>query len=630
MICRFLLCAALLFAPLAASAQEALALGAPFSDHMVLQQGRAIAVWGTGRSGDRVDVALGEAVASAIVGADGNWRAELSAMSAQHGLTMRVRAASGSAITVNDVAVGDVWLCSGQSNMEFEVAQATNADSELANSSDADLRLLLVPRGRSHQPQSQFSNPAHWASSDAQSAAHFSAACYHLGRELRARLHIPIGLIAASWGGSRIEDWLSRRRLMALGGYEADLAALDAHQRDPAAADVVALLRLESWITRNAPPADAARFAGGPARGTWEQWGEAALASFDGVARYTATITMTRAQAAAARTLALGTIDDIDVTQVNGQLVGMTTGWNVPRNYTLSPGALHAGVNSISVTVLDTGGGGGLYGNGPRGIILADGSIVALNAGWGLDVGASIEESGPPPIAPWANGEGLATLDQAMIAPLGNYAVAGYAWYQGESNAARAALYPAQLSALIADWRARFGGSRFLVVGLASFGRMADAPRRSHWAELREAQRRVAHDMPDVALVPAIDIGDVYDIHPTNKREVGRRLALAAVAAVPPTAPNPLARRVADGVELHFAQSYRLLGGVTSPTGLEACDKAGQCRFVTARLVAPDRLLVAVSPDDSELRYLWADSALVSLFDARGIPLPPFRIAMTP
>lgn len=629
MIGRLLLIPALLYAPAAAaSAQAALTLGAPYSDHAVFQRGRAIPVWGAGQPGERVYVSVGEGEATTLVGADGNWRVDLPPMQAQRGLTLHVRAASGAETSLLDIAVGDVWLCSGQSNMEFELRQATNADSELANSNDSDLRLLLVPRGRSRTSNTQFSSPSHWAASDASSAAHFSAACYHLGRELRARLHIPIGLIAASWGGSRIEDWLSRDRLRQLGGYEADLAALDAHRADPAAADAAAQVRLEDWIASHAPPSGATHIAGDPARGTWEQWGNDALASFDGVARYTATVTLTRAQVAAARTLALGTIDDNDLTLLNGRRVGMTMGWNVPRNYALPAGALHVGANSISVTVLDSGGGGGLYGNAPRGIVLADGSMVAPDAPWTLDVGAALADSGPPPLAPWANGEGLATLDQAMIAPLGAYAVTGYAWYQGESNAARASRYPAQLSALIADWRARFGGSRFLAVQLASFGRLADSPRRSNWAELREAQRRVAHNMPDVALVPVIDIGDVYDIHPTNKREVGRRLALAAVALTPPTAPDPVATRTADGVELRLDQPYRLLGGVSSPTGLEACNTAGQCRFVTARLIAPDRLLVASAPDDTQIRYLWADSALVSLFDAQGIPLPPFRMTI--
>lgn len=625
---HLLLIAALLFAPAAASAQGALTLGAPFSDHMVIQRDRATPLWGAGRPGDAIEITIGEHAARASVDAGGRWRTALPSMAAQRGLALRVRAASGEEIVANDVAVGDVWLCSGQSNMEFALRQATNADAELANSADADLRLLLVPRGRSHQPNNQFSRPARWAASDASSAAHFSAACYHLGRELRARLHIPIGLIAASWGGSRIEDWLSRERLTALGGYEADLAAIDAHERDPAAAETAAQARLEQWIASQEIHAGTLPIVGEPTRGTWEQWGYHTLASFDGVARYRTTVTLSATQAASARTLSLGTIDDIDLTLVNGRRVGMTTGWNVPRNYSLPAGALHVGTNSITVTVLDTGGGGGLYGNGPRGVVLADGSIVAFNAGWGLDVGAALAETGPPPLAPWANGEGLATLDQAMIAPLGAYAVAGFAWYQGESNAPRAALYPAQLTALIADWRAHFGGSRFLVVQLASFGRMADSPRRSNWAELREAQRQVAHDVADVMLIPAIDIGDIYDIHPTNKREVGRRLALAASLGTASLADNPVARRTAGGVELHLGQPYRLLGGVASPTGLEACTAAGQCRFVSARLVDPQTLLVATSPDDRELRYLWADSALVSLFADSGVPLPPFRIEL--
>lgn len=213
-----------------------------------------------------------------------------------------------------------------------------------------------------------------------------------------------------------------------------------------------------------------------------------------------------------------------------------------------------------------------------------------------------------------------------MIVPLGEYRVKGFAWYQGESNVRRASRYGGQLEALIADWRARMGGNEFLIVQLAAFGPYASAPYPSDWAALREAQRQVALRDPAVRLIPTMDIGDPYDIHPANKREVGRRLAHASLVAGA-NREIDLARS-GDVLKVLLPTSYRLVGGSRTPIGFELCDFSDHCRFVDARPTAPNQVELDVAANDFKLRYLWADSALTTLFDLDGVPLAPFELAI--
>jgi sialate O-acetylesterase len=616
--------------PEVAFARESLAIAPIFTDFAVIQRDRPVAVWGRGQPGARIEAGLGGGTADTVVDRRGNWRLDLAALPAREDIDLVVGSSTGERIALHHLTAGDVWLCAGQSNMEFPLRSASNAETELAQSGDDLLRLLLVPRQRSHVEATDFSQAVRWQPSEPQSATDFSAACYFMGRELRRKSHVPIGLISMAWGGSRIEDWLSAARLGKVGGFAAELALLDRYAANPAAADAAAATRLTLWMATLAdrPRPDRVPVAGNPERGRWEEWGEASLADFDGLARYRATVTLTLQQARNARFLSIGQVDDIDLTRLNGVTAGSSVGWDKARRYALTGLQVKAGSNQVDVIVLDTGSGGGLWGSDPRGVVLEDETLIPFDRTWTLQPLASLAETGLPPLAPWLNGEGLATLHNGMIAPLGNYGVTGFAWYQGESNADRAASYARLLRALIDDWRLRFGGRRFMLVQLANFGPMKNGPAPSNWAALREAQREVAQGDAATLLVPAIDVGDIYDIHPTNKREVGRRLALAASSDQWNL--GGIAQKISgNALLLDFGRSYRLVGGVAEPTGIEACDPAGRCRFVDSRLDAPGRLRIEVAPADVEVRYLWADSPLVSLFDSDGIPLPPFKLRIT-
>lgn len=616
--------AALLPARTVAADAKPFTLAPIFSDHAVLQRDKPLTLWGTGPAQAKVSVALGNAVSETPIGPDGNWMLTLEAQPVAEKLTLSVYLNGTLATQRHNLALGDVWLCSGQSNMEFELHKAANGASEVANSSDAGLRLLLIPRRRSFS-ETSLEKTAVWAAASPASATNFSAACYYMGRDLRRRQKIPIGLIAASWGGSRIEDWLSREKLTQLGGYTDELASQDQHRRDPAASDRQTAARLELWVQKHLDDDSKARWMRAPlGEGIWENWNISDFSEFDGMARYRIKFDLPPAIAQKSKSLFIGRVDDADWTTVNGVKIGHTLGWDVDRTYPLKQGQLRAGPNEIEIVVLDTGGGGGIWGNALPSIELADGSNFALADGWEVTAVKSLDETGSPPSAPWLRGEGAATLHNGMIAALGRYAVKGYAWYQGESNAAQAADYQPLLQSMIQDWRNRFGGSPFLLVQLAGFGAQSQSPERSRWAELRDVQRRVAIGDSSVRLVPAIDIGDRFDIHPVNKKELGRRLALAASSDNWRTGIALRLTRTAGLLQIHLGKDYRLSGGVASPIGFELCNAAKICRFVSATQPRPDMIQIPVTDADHELRYLWSNSPLVSLFDADGIPLPPF------
>ena len=621
--------ALLLLAMPAAASAAPLALDAPYTSHAVFQHGRDIPISGTAEPGSTVDVTFDDASLSATADANGHWQVRFPAHKVGGPYTLEVRS-GGQTQRLDDIMVGDVWLCSGQSNMEFALRNATNANAEVSGSANPMLRLLNVPRQSSPTPQARFSAPAAWQRSAPDSAADFSAACYFMGRDLQVQENIPIGLIAASWGGSTIEDWISREALQTLPRYRADLALLDEYGRDPAAASRTLTKNLLQLLGSDADVPGQTAWRPVPALKPWEQWGDPALAAFDGVGHYRARVQLTAAQARQAAQITIGMVDDIDVTRINGKAVGAEYGWQEKRVYTIPAGTLKAGANIVDVTVLDTGGGGGLWGDAVRAITLADGTALPLSD-WTFAKGRALAEIGTPPSAPWIGGSGRTTLYNGMIAPLRDYPVGGFAWYQGEANVGDAKGYAQLMPMLIADWRKRFGASPFLMVQLANFGPLVSVPSNDSWAQLRDVQRRVADADPKVGMASAVDIGQVGDIHPTNKQEVGRRLALAArhIAlgeAVEDRGPAPVAvTRTAGGIAVRFAHGPLKLVGGGSAIGFELCDAAASCRFVDGKLDG-DTVLLPVDPLAREVRYLWQASPIVNLYNADGLPATGFSL----
>ncbi|WP_423605603.1 sialate O-acetylesterase [Sphingomonas sp. MS122] len=601
---------------------QTLRLAPVFSDHMVVQRDKPMPVEGHAAPGAEVSAQFGDAPAVAgRADAEGRWRIELPAHGPLTSTTLTVRSGGETARLV-DVAVGDVFLCSGQSNMEFTLRVATNADGAVGASTNPALRLFNVPRQSSPTPQAQFASPVTWQPSAPTSARDFSAACWFMGAELQRVRKVPVGLIAASWGGSIIQDWLSEAGLRRNGGFDEGLAMLALRGTDPAAAQRWLDKELDRYFKHataklEAPiPADPNRL--------WEEWGASDLASFDGAGVYISEVTLTADQARRARRIHLGAVDDFDQTLVNGAVIGSTTGWTSQRTYSLASDQLRAGVNHIQVRVIDTGGGGGMWGTAPRRLELDDGSSVPLDGRWQFQRGADIRDAGPAPSVPWIGASGLTTLYNGMIAPLGRIPLAGIAWYQGEANVGDPAGYAKLLPSLIADWRERFSTRRFALVQLANFGPMQSRPVDSAWAALRDVQRATVAADRDTGMAVAIDIGDPRDIHPTNKKDVGLRLALAMEGAS--NAQLPEVARAGGQVRLRFDRPLKVIGDAV-PIGFEACS-AKACRFTAARIADPATILVDAAPGDTKVRYLWADSPIANLYDRDGLPVTPFEVGL--
>ncbi|USQ95119.1 sialate O-acetylesterase [Caulobacter sp. RL271] len=625
-----------LSAPLLAAAAP---LASVFSDHAVLQRDQPIRVWG--KTAPRSTVVVGLAETGALVTADalGRWSAVLPARPAGGPpLTLFVKTDTGTQ-TVSDLVMGDVWLCSGQSNMEYPLRRALAGDGEVASAGDPDIRLLQTGKISSPAPKDDLPAGVVWNAATPETAANFSAACFFLGKDLRKSQGVPIGLIDATWGGSVIQDWISREGLTALKSYDEGLAVLDDYARDPALGQAKWAAMLDGWATAklgaandgHKPGLDDKAWKTMPMEQFWET--NPGLETFDGVIWLRTEVTLTRAKATQGATLALGPVDDMDTTFLNGREVGATQSWNAPRNYRLAPGVLRAGRNVIAVRAIDTGGGGGTWGKAAdKGLRFDDGTVAPLSGTWRYKVAAPLAQTSLPPNAPWLGASGLTTLRNGMIAPLVPYGVKGFAWYQGEANVTEADNYARLMPAMIADWRKAFGAQPFLLVQLAAFGPQKPGVQESGWAALRDVQRRVTAADPKVGMASAVDIGSPYDIHPADKARVGQRLALLArkiaygETGLLAAGPAPLAAR-RDGADVVVSLDQpAVVYGAARPIGFEACDAAG-CRFVDASLEGASVRLVGAG-GATKVRYAWADSPIINLYGATGLPATPFELGV--
>jgi sialate O-acetylesterase len=632
-----------------APAQEsAPLLAAIFGDHAVLQRDRPIEVWGTAGAGEQITVTLAGATRKTQADAGGRWAVAMPPLPAGGPYTLIARTATR-AQQVNDLRVGDVWLCSGQSNMELTVRHALNAGWEVAHSGNDAIRHVTIPRNPATAPGADFPQPLEWKVAGPDTTGDFSAVCYYFVRELQQAVNVPQGMIHSSWGGTRIEEWLSVQSLQQLGGHEARLARLAEYARDPPLGARHWGESLQQWwasqpATRGTKPWLPAGATGDwqsvPASlGPWEDWGIPALAEYDGALWYRARVKLTAAQARQRATLSLGVIDDVDEVWINGTPMAYGFGER-ERLHEVPPGLLKAGENLIVVNVFDMWGSGGIHGPAQqRALRLADGGAVPLT-GWQYQMPPT--GLTPVPRAPWEPVAGVNVLYNGMIAPLGKYGLRGVAWYQGESNAdpEDARHYQQQLQMLFTDWRRQFEAPLpFFVVQLANYGALARAPVDSGWARLRDAQRRAVADDGNAGLAVTIDIGNRDDIHPTNKQEVGRRLARAArhVAfgekiSASGAAPRS-AHRAVGGVEVTLADydGSLVVIGARDPAGFELCGATqASCHFVRAQLGEGGlvRIEEAAPERATRVRFCWADAPLCNLFDTGGLPVGPFEIGI--
>lgn len=641
---------ALLLLAAPAAAQEAPPLlHAMFQDHGVLQRDRPIAVWGDAAPGERVEITLGTRKTLVRADADGHWRADLPAFPAGGPYTLTATTRGGRSQRAEDLMIGDVWLCSGQSNMEFPVSRVLNATGEIDKADDADLRLMTIEKKTSLSPERHFPAPVQWQRTTPETVRDFSAACYFMARDLRASQRVPMGLIDASWGGTAIDAWRPETALAQDPTAQADLALLRTYRSDPAAASRQFGARWTDWYraksgdTAGVEPWQAkapGEWHPLPSFAPWEKWGIAELAQYNGMLWYRTEVTLTAEQAAKSASLALGPADDMDASFVNAVPVGVTYAWGVPRLYPLAAGTLKAGINVIAVGVLDTWGEGGLTGTpDQRAIRFADGTSVPLPGPtdwrW-LRAPAGV---GDPPHAPWEAIAGFSGIYNAMVAPIGPYGLRGAAWYQGEANAGSPDGYAEKLASMMAAWRGQLAKPDlpFLIAQLSSWGPRVPQPVESGFAQIRDEQRQAVIADSNAALAVTVDLGDVVDIHPANKADVGHRLARGAEALTyrgkaSPSGPWPVEARLEGKViRVRFTGVDKGLVALSAaqPIGFELCGTTpGSCRFATATLDTSD-VLVAASPGPADrVRFCWGDSPICNLTDATGLPATPFELAV--
>ncbi|MHA6317663.1 sialate O-acetylesterase [Altererythrobacter sp. CAU 1778] len=616
-----------------APALAAPSLVAGYGEGMVLQRDVPIQLSGKAEPGETVTATFGGSKATAKAGSDGAFLITLPARPASdQGQTLDLVAKSGR-VTYANILVGDVVLCSGQSNMELQVNRALNTFNELRLSADDGIRLLMVPKFTASTPQDRFYEPAGWNAASPDTVGDFSAACFYMGKQLRAdRPDVPLGLIHSNWGGSAARAWLTPEGVEALYGSEA-LAQLRQYSVDPLAATQSFLPQWFDWWRANdngrEPWTDSSMLDWKPIPqfSFWNEWTGTGLdTSPQANVWLRQTFDLSAEQAAADGTVNIGSIDDLDLTFINGQPVGYTFGWGVERSYRVPAEYLRPGTNEVLIAANNMWDTGGFFAGPDRLFFTPAGAeAIPLGADWEYSLS---KVQGAPPRAPWDSNAGLGVMHNFMVAPLGAMRLAGVAWYQGESDVGQPD-YDAKLRELFRGWRSQFGQqARMLVVQLADYGERQSQPVESGWAQLRQEQLDGVTADRNAALVTAIDIGEPTDIHPANKNVLGRRLAMAFEGKAMPMPKS--ATRAGDSVTVSFTG---IEGGLQAhggpyPLGVELCGAAGNsCRWVVAQ-IAGDSLVIPVADGApaARVRYLWSDAPVANLYDARDLPVPGFEL----
>ena len=634
------------------SAPAAVRLPTLVGSHMVLQRERPLPLWGWAAPGERVSLTFrGKTYAATAPDAAGRWQATLPATPAGGPYTLTVKGQN--TIVLEDVLVGDVWLASGQSNMQFKVKDQSggyqpvqNADQEIAQANYPKIRCFTVAQTLAYHPQADVAGSG-WLVCSPATVAEFSAVAYFFGRELYQKYQVPIGLLVSCWGGTPAEAWTSAEGLKTLPEFSSTVAGF-AKRTTTLGDDQTAFDARQQAFFKNiktydqgypptgptwaAPDFDARAWPLMTLPGLWEAM--PSLNTYDGIIWFRKQIELPATLAGQPLTLSLGQIDDADTTFFNGVKVGSTNGYNAPRTYQIPAALVRPGPNLIAVRVLDTGGGGGFWGEAAALSLNGPGGRLPMAGPWQYKVALDPKNL---PVAPFPGGAAQAptSLYNGMIAPLRPFALKGAIWYQGESNAERAEQYRMLFPALITDWRRQWDQEfPFLFVQLANYRAAQPQPAESDWAELREVQAMTLI-LPRTGMATAIDIGNPDDIHPHNKQEVGRRLALVARRmaygdkTVVDTGPT-YAGLTTTGPTIRL--KFRSVGAGLTTKGnaaLQGFAVAGADRkfhWATARLEGND---VLVQADQVKMplavRSDWADNPNGNLINREGLPALPFR-----
>ncbi|MCF7803738.1 MAG: glycosyl hydrolase family 2 [Candidatus Marinimicrobia bacterium] len=649
-------------------ALEAFAIEMPaiFSDQMVLQRNAEVTVWGKAEPGEIITVTGSwGSEASAQADENGDWSVQLKTTDTGGPYSLEV-ANKVTTLAFEDVLLGEVWLCSGQSNMEMPMQGwppndlIQNSKEEISAADYPDIRLYTVERTISAQELTDTDGT--WKVCTPESVAEFSATAYFFGRNLHTELGVPIGLIHASWGGTPVEAWTSTEALRTVDEMRETLEKIESSRDD--------VLKYNRWLASH----ETVQFkSSGEDRFTslefndaqcanpgyddenWRSmaqptlWEETGMGQWDGVVWYRKNISVPPEWAGQPLTLELGPIDDMDATYFNGNLVGRNEVegvWQKDRMYTVPGDLVKSGENLIAVRVIDTGGGGGIYGD-PKEMQLYPGDekgealslagdwkylpIAELHNGEYYRFGIETAEFFERPEVPITVGASTPScLYNGMIAPITPLTIRGVIWYQGEANTGRPEQYKTLFPTMIRDWRDQFGQENmpFYYVQIAPY----DYGPETASQRLREAQFETL-SVPYTGMAVTLDIGNPDNIHPANKQDVGKRLARWALVneygkdAIP-SGPLYTSMEKIDGkVILHF--DYADGGLKITGDGSANFRIAGNDRTFYPANVKVRKSTIVVShpevPNPVAVRYAWDDTSAASLFNKAGLPASSFR-----
>lgn len=601
-----------------------LRIPAVLNDHMVIQRNSKFRVWGWDTPGTSVKIkaswAKDEVIAYA--GKFGEFSAEIPTSDA--GGPYNISISGSENIQLQDILIGDVWVCSGQSNMEWPLAATSSANEDIQNANQPRVRLFQVSNVMEPSPKADCVGK--WATCSPEAVKDFSAIAYLFAKELNEKTNVPIGVIDTTWGGTEAELWTSEEGLKRMPDFAAKInnraEAQEKAQKQFAAWENEVHAKDLGWGKWWDPAFDDTSWT---PMNPLVPWSQSNLKGFDGYVWFRSTVTLDESDLKSGAKLELGSIDDNDETWINGEKIGATAGWSTVRNYSIPSNILKAGKNSIAVRVFDGIGEGGFANPSPS-IRFTNGKNVQTS-GWRWMKGPSTSEI---PAAPQVDAPRNSLLFNGMISPLLNFPIKGAIWYQGESNVGRAFQYRRLFPAMIQDWRRQWHSQfPFYFVQIAPFTGYGTAAA----AELREAQNEALKLAKTGVVVVTDATGNLEDIHPQDKRTPAHRLVLWALAndykqrGFEFSGPLYASHRVAGNtIRVKFSHSLGLqsLGGPLKEFEIAGTDRVWR----PAKAHIDVDTVVVTSPEVARpvaVRMGWSTACQPNLFNQANLPASPFR-----
>lgn len=625
------------------------------SDGMVLQRHAAINIWGWASNGEKIKIRFIGKTYRTVTDSEGKWKIVLPGIKAGGPYTMDI--IGNNAVSVKDILIGDVWFCSGQSNMVLPMERVKERYPEvIASANYPEIRNFFIPTASDVTKIHDDLPSASWKRATPENVLGFGAATFFFAQSIYQKYKVPIGIINSSVGGTPIQAWISEEGLNELPKYKSTIEKFRdtsfmnpvlrlAYQRrmEPAQNTFDTEKKTDKGLNGTIPWYDIKYVPEG-----WHKywlpgyWDDQGVKGLNGIVWFRKVINVPVSMTGIPAKLFLGRIVDADITYVNGSPSGSITYQYPPRRYNLPSGILKPGKNIIVIRVTNNTGKGGFVPDKPYWLVAGNDSID-LRGEWQYKVGQVFD----PDASGQNRGNSVFSMQNeptglfnTMVAPVINYAIKGYLWYQGESNTANPGDYEELLPALINDWRKKWnkGELPFIFVQLPNFMEVRYLPSESKWAELRFNQLK-SLSVSNTAMIVTIDAGEWNDIHPLNKKVVGERMALAArklaYGEKDLVASGPLCHSVIKEGDKIIISFDNIGSGLVIKGGgdLNYFSVAGINRkfyWAEAR-IENNKVIVRCDdvPDPVYVRYAWADNPeSANLYNIEGLPASPFEVSI--